>query len=46
MEQVLDLYQQPYDPAGPVVCMDEQQVQLVTETRPPLAATKTSPCCV
>ena len=33
MEQVLDLYQQPYDPAGPVVCMDEQPVQLVKETK-------------
>ena len=43
MEQVLDLYQQPYDPAGPVVCMDEQPVQLVKETRPPVAATKTRP---
>ena len=23
MEQVLDLYQQPYDPDCPVVCMDD-----------------------
>ena len=34
MEQVLDLYQQPYDPAGPVVCMDEQPVQLVKGDAP------------
>ena len=27
MEQVLDLYQKPYDPDCPVVCMDEQPVQ-------------------
>ena len=40
MEQVLDLYQKPYDPNCPVVCMDEQPVQLVKETRPPMAATK------
>ena len=40
MEQVLDLYQKPYDPDCPVVCMDEQPVQLVKETRPPMAATK------
>ena len=31
---------QPYDPDCPVVCMDEQPVQLVKETRPPVAATK------
>ena len=40
MEQVLDIYAQPHDPACPVVCMDEQPVQLVKETRPPIAATK------
>ena len=43
MEQVLDRYQQPYDPDCPVVCMDEQPVQLVKETRPPVAATATRP---
>ena len=43
MEQVLDLYQKPYDPDCPVVCMDEQPVQLVKETRPPMAATKARP---
>ena len=43
MEQVLDLYQKPYDPDCPVVCMDEQPVQLVKETRPPVAATKARP---
>ena len=34
MEQVLDLYQRPYDPDCPVVCMDEQPVQLVKENAP------------
>ena len=43
MKQVLDLYQKPYDPDCPVVCMDEQPVQLVKETRPPMAATKNRP---
>ena len=43
MEQVLDTYAQPYDPACPVVCMDEQPVQLVKETRPPIAATQARP---
>jgi hypothetical protein len=38
MEDVLELYQQPYDPARPVVCMDETNKQLVGETRRPVAA--------
>ena len=42
-KQVLDLYQKPYDPDCPVVCMDEQPVQLVKETRAPMAATKNRP---
>ena len=33
MEDVLDLYQQPYDPCYPVVCFDESSKQLVKETR-------------
>lgn len=36
MEDVLELYQQPLDPRRPLVCMDEQPVQLVKETRAPL----------
>ena len=36
MDQVLDTYAQPYDPACPIVCMDKQPVQLVKETRPPI----------
>lgn len=36
MEDVLDLYQRPHDPRRPLVCMDEQPVQLVKETRIPL----------
>jgi hypothetical protein len=39
MEHVLDTYEKPYDPAHPVVCMDEQPVQLVKETRKPIPAT-------
>jgi len=34
MEQVLDVYSQPYDERCPVVCMDEQPFQLLSETRP------------
>lgn len=33
MEDVLDLYEQAYDSNCPVVCMDEQPVQLTSETR-------------
>ena len=33
MEDVLDLYHQPYDPARPTVGMDETSKQLVGETR-------------
>jgi hypothetical protein len=40
MEQVLDTYAQPYNPACPVLCMDEQPVQLLKETRTPIPATK------
>jgi hypothetical protein len=38
MEDVLELYREPYDPARPVVCMDETSKQLVGETRTPVAA--------
>lgn len=36
MEDVLDLYQTPYDPKRPQVCLDEQPVQLVREMRTPI----------
>ena len=39
MEEVLDTYAKPYDPDCPVICMDEQPVQLHRETRTPLPAT-------
>jgi hypothetical protein len=38
MEQVLDVHQRPYDPRFPKVSMDEQQKQLIEETRTPLPA--------
>jgi hypothetical protein len=43
MEEVLDTYAKPYDPSRPVLCMDEQPVQLVKETRQPIAATAKHP---
>jgi hypothetical protein len=38
MEDVLDVYCRPYDPARPVVCMDETCKQLVAEVRPAIPA--------
>lgn len=35
MEEILDTYCLPYDPAIPLICMDEQPVQLLKETRTP-----------
>ena len=37
MEDVLDVYQRPYDPLNPVVCIDETNKQLIKETRIPCA---------
>ena len=39
MEEVLETYEKPYDPAIPVICMDEQPVQLLKEMRLPIPAT-------
>ena len=36
MEDVLDLYAEPYDHQRPVICFDETSTQLLSETRPPL----------
>jgi transposase len=38
MEDVLDLYHQPYDPKHPQVCMDETSKQLVSEVIQPIPA--------
>jgi hypothetical protein len=43
MEEVLETYEKPYNPNRPVLCMDEQPVQLIKETRKPIAATKEHP---
>jgi len=37
MEDVLDVYQRPYDPLLPVVCIDETNKQMIKETRIPCA---------
>ncbi len=38
MEDVLEVYHRPYDPARPQVCIDETSKQLVEHTRWPLPA--------
>lgn len=43
MEEVLETYARHYDAAFPVVCMDEQPMQLFKETRVPIAASKDHP---
>ena len=39
MEEVLETYEKPYNPAIPVLCMDEQPVQLIKEIKTPIDAT-------
>jgi hypothetical protein len=38
MEDVLDVYTQPYDPERPQVCLDEASKQLLADVRTPLPA--------
>jgi hypothetical protein len=40
MGDVLETYEKAYDPRQPVLCMDEQPVQLLKETKVPIAATR------
>jgi len=41
MEDVLETYAKPYNPAIPVLCMDEQPVQLIKDAKRPIEATLT-----
>jgi hypothetical protein len=43
MEDILDLYMEPYDPQYPLVCFDESPYQLVSEVRQPLPAAPGQP---
>lgn len=36
MEEVLDVYQRPQDPRGPLICLDEAAKQLLADARAPL----------
>ena len=38
MEDVIEVYHRPYDPKRPVVCIDEQPIPLIGETRTPIPA--------
>jgi transposase len=38
MEDVLELYEEPYDPKRPTVCFDEMPYQMVAEKRVPIPA--------
>jgi hypothetical protein len=40
MEKVLETYAKPYDSRFPVLCMDEQPIQLLEEVNIPIAASK------
>ena len=43
MEDVLEVYHRPHDPAHPVVCLDETSKQLIAETRVPIPAKQGQP---
>lgn len=43
MEEVLDVYERPYDPKRPLICLDEASRQLIEETRQPIPATPGQP---
>ena len=46
MEDVLDVYEAPYDEKRPVVCFDESPQQLIAEVREPIPATPDHPECI
>jgi len=43
MEDVLDLYEQPYDPKHPVICFDERPCQLIGDAIIPIPIKPGSP---
>jgi len=43
MEDVLGVYTRPYDPARPVVCLDETSRQVLADVRPPLPVASGTP---
>lgn len=43
MENILNLYKQPYDPKNPVVCFDERPCQLIDDVLTPVAMKPSKP---
>jgi hypothetical protein len=43
MEEVLETYGKAYDPTAPILCMDEQPIQLRKETRQSIPAAEDHP---
>jgi hypothetical protein len=43
MEDVLEVYTRPHNPARPLVCLDETSKQLVAETEPDAAGAARAP---
>jgi DDE superfamily endonuclease len=43
MEDVLEAYHRPHDPAPPLVCVDESSKQLIKETRTPIPMKRGQP---
>ena len=43
MEEILNLYQQPYDPLYPVICVDERPCQLIGDLVMPLPMKQATP---
>jgi hypothetical protein len=43
MYHLLALYERPFDPREPVVCVDEKSLQLIAQSRPPLPMSQGSP---
>ena len=43
MKDMLEVYQRPHDPAHPMICMDEQPIQLHTEVRETISVQPSRP---
>jgi hypothetical protein len=45
MEDVLEVYKQPYDPQQPVICVDESRSTGNSTAKPPVVSSDTKPLC-
>ena len=43
MEDILNLYEQPYDPLEPLICFDERPCQLIDDVLQPLPMAEGKP---